>query len=420
MAACTIGTTAVPASGTAIPVEVARLPRGPSARTDVRFVSASPSGRLLVLDLGGFAGLDLLTPRGRARVDGSLRRQLERWLEGRVAQWQGSLRPRIEAALRELRNEIAADAADFDALSGSIVTDFAGGALWGATAVLGALVGRQQTGEGAHLDISMTEGAMALLAHEIGAVDAGNPAPSRGTATLNGGLACYGVYRCKDDRFVSVGALEPKFWIAFNQALGRKPDVTELMAPPGRQDQIREEIAAILVTRTRDELVTALAQHDCLLEPVLELDDVPPYQRRAGLFGAFSGPTWPRAPRGCSPPATARWWATAPRRRASSKAPRPGRDRRRHPAHRLPGPVAQQAALVPHRAGHHHRGGDRPLVAWGRARRRVADRVLICPAPAAEDGSDWPTKGGTMNAAVDRPSTRYARSGHLILGSRRP
>lgn len=80
-------------------------------------------------DLGGLAGLDLLTPRGRARVEATLRAQLEAWIEGQVAEWQRSLRPRIERALRDLRKELAADAADFDALAASIVTDFAGGAL---------------------------------------------------------------------------------------------------------------------------------------------------------------------------------------------------------------------------------------------------------------------------------------------------
>lgn len=80
-------------------------------------------------DLGGLAGLDLLTPRGRARVEAQIRGQLEAWLEQRVALWQTSLKPTIEQSLHHLRQELAADAADFDALSDRIVTDFAGGAL---------------------------------------------------------------------------------------------------------------------------------------------------------------------------------------------------------------------------------------------------------------------------------------------------
>jgi hypothetical protein len=79
-------------------------------------------------DLGGLAGLDLLTQVGRARVEARLRSELEGWLEGRVTAWQRSLQPRIEGALEDLRSELVADAEDFDDLSKRIVTDFAGGA----------------------------------------------------------------------------------------------------------------------------------------------------------------------------------------------------------------------------------------------------------------------------------------------------
>src|SRR5262249_36394215 len=94
------------------------------ARTEAELPDAVGS-----FDLGGLAGLDLLTARGRARVEATLRSQLETWIEGRVGEWQDTLRPRIEASLHQLRGELAADAADFDALMDSIVTDFAGSAL---------------------------------------------------------------------------------------------------------------------------------------------------------------------------------------------------------------------------------------------------------------------------------------------------
>lgn len=80
-------------------------------------------------DLGGLASLDLLTARGRARVEAQLRKELETWLEERISSWQRSLRPLIERALWQLRKELAADAADFEELSSRIVTDFAGSAV---------------------------------------------------------------------------------------------------------------------------------------------------------------------------------------------------------------------------------------------------------------------------------------------------
>src|SRR5690242_10591779 len=77
------------------------------------------------------------------------------------------------------------------AMPGVQIADFAGGGLWGVTAILGALLGRQRSGVGEHLDISMTEGAMTLLSAELGNLDAGGK-PERGAGALNGGLACYG------------------------------------------------------------------------------------------------------------------------------------------------------------------------------------------------------------------------------------
>lgn len=77
-------------------------------------------------ELGSVVGLDLLTDQGRSRVEDRLRAELEAWLEHRVATWQSSLRPRLEASLADLRTELAADAHDFDTLAYQIATDFAG------------------------------------------------------------------------------------------------------------------------------------------------------------------------------------------------------------------------------------------------------------------------------------------------------
>lgn len=166
------------------------------------------------------------------------------------------------------------------------IADMAGGALWGVAGVLGALVGREQTGEGAHLDISMTEGSMALLAADLGNLDCGATGITRSTQPLNGALACYSVYETKDGKYLSVGALEPKFWIAFNAAIGRKGEMSELLAPSERQEEIRAEVQAILATRTRDEWVEHFADKDCLCEPVLELEEVVehPLHRERGMF----------------------------------------------------------------------------------------------------------------------------------------
>jgi crotonobetainyl-CoA:carnitine CoA-transferase CaiB-like acyl-CoA transferase len=175
-------------------------------------------------------------------------------------------------------------------MPGVQIADLAGGALWSATAILAALVGRQRSGKGAHLDISMTEGALALVTAELGNLDCGRH-PTRGVETLNGGLACYGIYRTRDDRYLAVGALEPKFWVALNQGIGRAPDVAELIAPPADQARVRGELAAIFATRTAAEWNAILAHHDCCVEVVTELDELPDHalHRAREVFFTIDG-----------------------------------------------------------------------------------------------------------------------------------
>ncbi len=175
-------------------------------------------------------------------------------------------------------------------MPGVQIADLAGGALWGATAILGALVGRDRTGKGAHLDISMTEGALALLAAELGNLFCGAK-PSRGTEMLNGAAAVYGVYRTKDDRYLSVGALEPKFWIALNEAIGRAPNVAEIVGDAAQQAKTRSDLQAIFATKTFAEWTAFFADKDCLVEPVLEPHEVVdhPLHRAREVFFEMDG-----------------------------------------------------------------------------------------------------------------------------------
>ena len=154
------------------------------------------------------------------------------------------------------------------------LADIAGGALWSAVGILAALHAVSSTGKGRWLDVSMCEGALAFLIPDLGNFDASGRAPRRGSELLNGGAACYGVYRTRDGRHLSVGALEPKFWTAFNQAIGRPVDLAELVAPPVEQERVRGEIQRIIGERTRDEWEAVFAGADACVEPVLDGDEV--------------------------------------------------------------------------------------------------------------------------------------------------
>jgi crotonobetainyl-CoA:carnitine CoA-transferase CaiB-like acyl-CoA transferase len=150
------------------------------------------------------------------------------------------------------------------------VADIGGGGMQAAVAILGALVGVQRGAEGRHLDVAMTDGAVSWLALVFAARAAGERV-ARGDQRLAGRYACYRVYACKDGRYYSVGALEPKFWAALCAALER-PDLVEQQYSEDLETQ--REVERIFATRTRDQWQQTLSQVDACCEPVLDLDEV--------------------------------------------------------------------------------------------------------------------------------------------------
>jgi crotonobetainyl-CoA:carnitine CoA-transferase CaiB-like acyl-CoA transferase len=148
------------------------------------------------------------------------------------------------------------------------VADVAGGAWPAVAGILAALLRSRATGEGAHVDVSMTEGALAMRAMSVGMAWARGAPEERGRGALTGGAACYRVYRTKDDRFVALGALEPKFFAAFCAAVGRPELAAEQFSSGGAGPHAALE--EIFRARTRDEWTAFAGQHDACVAPVLE------------------------------------------------------------------------------------------------------------------------------------------------------
>jgi alpha-methylacyl-CoA racemase len=150
------------------------------------------------------------------------------------------------------------------------VADIGGGGLQPAVAILAALVDVQRGREGRWIDASMTDGAVSWMALAFAAHAAGESV-ARGDQRLAGRYACYRVYECKDGRYYSVAALEPKFWRALCDAFGRE-DLVELQYSEDAATQRTME--EIFRARTRDEWESALSTLDACCEPVLDLDEV--------------------------------------------------------------------------------------------------------------------------------------------------
>lgn len=148
-----------------------------------------------------------------------------------------------------------------------------GGAIMALVGMLTALLGRERTGQGEMVDISMTDVAFTLGVNAASQYAALKQNPLRGGERLTGGKACYQVYRTKDDRYISVGALEEKFWTSLCRALGREDLIPELDDPPARQKELIAIFQEIFLTRTRDEWVRILEPVDTCFAPVLTLEE---------------------------------------------------------------------------------------------------------------------------------------------------
>jgi alpha-methylacyl-CoA racemase len=153
---------------------------------------------------------------------------------------------------------------------GGQIADIGGGALMAAFGILAALRERDRSGRGQLVDVSMTDGALSWLAMVAARYLCDGVAPRRGDPELAGRLVCYRPYACADG-WVTLGALEPKFWRAWCRGVGRDDLVEAQFEAPG--SDAHAEVERIFLERTREQWRAFAAEHDCCLEPVLELDE---------------------------------------------------------------------------------------------------------------------------------------------------
>ena len=201
---------------------------------------------------------------------------------------------------------------DAPAMSGVQLADLAGGGWPAVAGLLAALAGRTATGEGAHVDVSMLEGSLALLTLPVAMAAARGTPIARGREMLSGGAACYGVYRTKDGRFAALAALEPKFFAAFCAGVGR-PELAERQFENDGAGP-RAEVEAIFASRTLAEWERFAAEQDACVAPVREGEE-PRRDPQLAVRGAFLAVDTPWEQRAVAGVAT-------PIRIAGSAAPR--------------------------------------------------------------------------------------------------
>lgn len=149
--------------------------------------------------------------------------------------------------------------------------DIAGGSLHGVIGLLAAVIARQHSGLGQHLDVSMTDCAFSLNALAGAGYLACGITPGREDQVLNGG-SFYDYYRSRDGRWLSVGSLEPGFMQQLCAALGRPELAAQGLSPQAEQQQaLKQALQIEFEKRDFSELCELFAGTDACVEPVLSL-----------------------------------------------------------------------------------------------------------------------------------------------------
>jgi crotonobetainyl-CoA:carnitine CoA-transferase CaiB-like acyl-CoA transferase len=178
------------------------------------------------------------------------------------------------------------------ALASLQIADLLGGAASAAIAILASLLGAQRTGHGRYIDVAMTDAVLAHQTWMLGTLDDSGCVPARGDDLLTGGVPCYAVYETRDHRWLAVGALESKFWIALCDLL-RRPDLVPLQFATGSEGALASSaLADAFAAATLAEWRGRLTAADCCVTPVLTFDEAiadPQFAARAMIIGRPDG-----------------------------------------------------------------------------------------------------------------------------------
>jgi alpha-methylacyl-CoA racemase len=182
----------------------------------------------------------------------------------------------------------------------NLVGDFGGGGVYLALGVVAALLETQKSGKGQVIDVAMIDGAASLMAAIYGLRAAGRWTDQRGENILDTGAHYYDVYETRDGKYIAVGSIEPKFYAELLRLTGLEheemPRQNDRVAWPG----LKERVAAIFRTKTREEWCRLMEGSEVCFAPVLSMHEAPnhPHNRVRGTFVEVEGVVQPApAPR---------------------------------------------------------------------------------------------------------------------------
>jgi alpha-methylacyl-CoA racemase len=179
----------------------------------------------------------------------------------------------------------------------NLLGDYAGGGTVGALGVVAALYEARTSGQGQVVDVAMVDGVALLTARLHGLRAAGLYGDEAGTNWIDSGAPFYDVYRCRDDRFLAVGALEPDFYRQFLEGLGVDTEDWPAQDDRARWPELRQHIGTAIASRTRDEWASVYEGTDACVSAVLTFDEAEmhPHNRQRGLYVREGGVLHPAA-----------------------------------------------------------------------------------------------------------------------------
>lgn len=182
----------------------------------------------------------------------------------------------------------------------NLIGDYGGGGMYLAFGVVCALVERARSGKGQVVDAAMIDGIASLMGAVAGLQAAGAWREERGVNALDGGAPWYGTYKTKDDEYVALGAIEPRFLKEFMRRVGLSSEALPTRDDRAAWPRLRERFEALFLSKTREEWDRLLATSDACVTPVLSLSEAQahPHVRARQMYVVVDGVPQPApAPR---------------------------------------------------------------------------------------------------------------------------
>jgi len=196
----------------------------------------------------------------------------------------------------------------------NLVGDFGGGALYVVVGVLAALIEAGKSGKGQVVDAAMCDGAASLMSMFFDMTAMGRWREQRESNMLDGGAHFYGVYECKDGKFISIGSIEPQFYALLRKLAGLTDADFDAQMDAKGWPSLKDKLNKVFKTKTRDEWTSIMEGSDVCFAPILTMSEATkhPHMVARKVFIERHGVTQPApAPRFSRTPSAARDAASA-------------------------------------------------------------------------------------------------------------